>query len=102
MRAVTAAEEAFACLECGRRFEDFASLRAHKAAEEEEGSGGSSRKRASSMVARGTALEAKYKGSGGTRVAKSATYYSDEDYSGLISKAIRQVSDRRRGELSRV
>ena len=87
VRAVTTAEEAFACLECGRRFEDFASLHSHKAA---EGSGGGRRRRTLAMVARGTALETKYKG-GSPRVAKSATYYSDEDYSSFISKAIRQV-----------
>ena len=86
VRAVTAAEEAFTCLECGQRFEDFASLASHKAAEK-KGKGGN-RRRGLGMVESST----KYKEGSSPRIAKSATY-NDEDYSDFISKAIRQVSE---------
>ena len=82
VRAVTAAEEAFTCLECGQRFEDFASLASHKAAEKKG-------RRGLGMVESST----KYKEGSSPRIAKSATY-NHEDYSDFISKAIRQVSKR--------
>ena len=81
VRAVTAAEDVFTCLECGKSFEDYVSLTSHKATENKGKRVG--------MVA----PDMKYKeSSNGPRVAKSVTY-NEEDYSEFISKAIRQVSE---------